>query len=471
MFKEYDQSKEYLIPPSIKEFLWETHEAVLLNDIIEQLDLSELYQSYNNQYWWTPAYNPKMLLKVIFYAYMTQTFSSRKIEKKLQSDLWYMYLSGKNTPNFRTINGFRKERLVNIWWIFNQVVKMLDKLGLVTFWTISIDGTKIYANASKSKNMTVDGIDDVIKGLLEEAERIDAEEDELYGENLDNRPKELSDPVLRKRRIKEMLDEMQEKKEFIEEEIKEKNDQWIKQKKINETDKDSRIMMMKKKDFANWYNVQIATENQFVLWTYVSSSANDVNELIPTLEKVKRFGKEIIKVRADKWYASTKNYKYLKDEWIDAYIPPPKKQSVNMTDYKYNKQEDTYKNKDWLEYRFKQYVWVQGSKRWRPKKWWKPKKWEYKAKNYMAITKAGKKKYLDVYEQRKDSYEEQKKKQNTEIWRKINRGRQWDVEVAFWNIKQNLWFTKFNLRGLKKVNIERNIISIAHNMRKMMLAT
>jgi len=73
--------------------------------------------------------------------------------------------------------------------------------------------------------MTVDGIDDVIKGLLEEAERIDAEEDELYGENLDNRPKELSDPVLRKRRIKEMLDEMQEKKEFIEEEIKEKNDQ------------------------------------------------------------------------------------------------------------------------------------------------------------------------------------------------------------------------------------------------------
>lgn len=348
---------------------------------------------------------------------------------------------------------------------------MLHGLWLIRFWTISIDGTKMYANASKHKNLTSDGIDEVIKGLLDEAERIDAEEDELYGDDLDDRPKELSDPVLRKKKIKEMLEEMKGKKEFVEEEIENKKSKNIKQKKINETDKDSRYMMMKKKDFANWYNVQIATEKQYIVWNYVSNNANDLKELIPTLEKVKENTKDINKVRADTWYATTENYKYLKKEWIDGYIPPPKKQSVNIEDYKYNKKENTYESEDWLIYKFKQYVWVQGGKRWRPKKWFKPRPWEYKAKNYMAITKEGKKKYLDVYEQRNQNYKEQVKKQDTKEWREINRGRQWDVEAAFWNIKRNLWFTKFNLRGIEKVDIEWNIISIVHNMKKMMLAT
>jgi len=229
-------------------------------------------------------------------------------------------------------------------------------------------------------------------------------------------------------------------------------------------------MMMKKKDFANWYNVQIATEKQYILWNYISNNANDLNELIPTFEKVKEHGKKIWKARADTWYASTKNYRYLKKEWIDVYIPPPKDQSVNMEDYEYNKEEDVYKSREWLIYKFKQYVWVQWGKRWRPKKWFVPKAWEYKAKTYMAITKEWKKKYLEVNEQRKASTKEQVEKQKTREWKEINRGRQWDVEAAFWNIKQNLWFTKFNLRGFKKVEIEWNIVSIVHNMRKMMLA-
>ena len=347
---------------------------------------------------------------------------------------------------------------------------MLHELWLIEFWTVSIDGSKFYADASKLKNLTVDWIDETINWLLEEAERIDAQEDRLYGDKLDDRPKELLDSEMRKKKIKDMLEKMNKKKEFLEQEIEKKNNEWIKQKKINETDKDSRLMMMKKKDFANWYNVQIATENQYILWNYISNNPSDVNELIPTLEKLKEHGKDIKIVRADKWYASTDNYRYLKKEWIDTYIPPPKKQSVNLENYEYSKHNDTYTDEKWLIYKFKQYIWVQGGKRWRPKKWFKPKLWEYRAKNYMAITEDGKKKYLDVYEERNKSYKEQKMKQKTERWRKINRGRQWDVEVAFWNIKHNLWFTRFYLRELENIKIERNIISIAHNMKKMFLA-
>ena len=93
MFKEYNQQQNFLIPPSYDDFLWEKHEAMLLNNIIEWLELDYLYSSYKNSKLWTSAYDPKMLLKVLFYGYMNKVFSSRNIAKKLKSDLWFMFLA------------------------------------------------------------------------------------------------------------------------------------------------------------------------------------------------------------------------------------------------------------------------------------------------------------------------------------------------------------------------------------------
>jgi transposase len=154
MFKEYNQEQAFLLPPSFREYLWEWHEAIILSEIIEELNLEKLLKEYNKNIAWNgrPAYNPKMLLKVLFYWYMNQTFSSRKLANKVKSDLWFMYISWNNKPDFRTINRFRKEKWNTLEDIFVQIVLKAKSLWLIKFWIVSLDWTKIYANASKSKN-------------------------------------------------------------------------------------------------------------------------------------------------------------------------------------------------------------------------------------------------------------------------------------------------------------------------------
>jgi len=88
MFIEYNQNQTFLLPPNFKEFLWESHQALILSELVDELNLEELINDYVTEGNWRPAYHPRMLLKVLFYGYMNQTFSSRKLARKLKSDLW-----------------------------------------------------------------------------------------------------------------------------------------------------------------------------------------------------------------------------------------------------------------------------------------------------------------------------------------------------------------------------------------------
>ena len=317
-----------------------------------------------------------MLLKILFYGYMTWTFSSRKLANKLKSDLAFMYLSGNNQADFRTINRFRSEKWKILEDIFIQIVKKAKKLWLISFWTVSLDWTKIYANASKNKNYELELLEKKIKWLFDEAEKIDKFEDGEYWEDNENHiPKELKTKEWRDKKRKEIEEKkknLKEKQEFVKNEIKFKKIAWIKQKRINSTDKDSRLMMMKRKDWWNWYNPQILTENQIILTTTVPNSSDDSNELIPILNKVKKnFKEEQIQILlADKWYWNEENYKYLKEKEILWYIPHPESNWINLEDYKYNKEEDIYIDKNWKIFKFKQFMWKinWNMKKWRPKK-------------------------------------------------------------------------------------------------------
>jgi len=468
MFKTYDQQQELLIPTSIREFLWKSHEAVLLNDVIDSLDLTSLLNTYKNNNWWTTAFHPKMLLKIIFYGYMNQTFSSRWIAKKLCSDLGFMYLAANNKPDFRTINRFRGERLIVVKDIFKQIVIMLKRLWVIGFWTVSLDGTKLYANASKENNYTEDWLDKMIEKLLKEAEEIDEKEDDELWDKQDNMPEELADPEIRKQRIKESLEKINNTKEFVANEIKNKEKQGIKQERINTTDKDSRLMQMKHKDFANWYNAQIITENQIVLTTSISNNPWDVKELIPTLEKLKDEYKELPKtLLADAWYSSWDNYEYLEKEGIDWYIPPHCDLQIDLSKYEYNKENDFYRDKEGNVYKLKQYVGLIW--RGRAKKWEILKVWEYKSKLYQTILSNWKTKNIEIFEKWHKHCNINRVKTSSIEWKKIISKRKIDVETVFWNIKHNLKFTRFSLRWFKKINIERDIACLAHNFKKMFL--
>jgi len=228
-------------------------------------------------------------------------------------------------------------------------------------------------------------------------------------------------------------------------------------------------MQMKKKDWWNWYNPQNVTEKQFIISTRVPNTSNDTNELIPSLEKIEKqywiFPKNIL---ADKWYWTEENYNYWKEKNITTYIPHQKNKWTHLNDYIYDVRNDTYTDKEWNIFKFKQFFWnLNSNKKWRPEKDKKSKEEDFKGKKYISILKDWTKKYLKVSKNLKKIFKENDYRLYSKEWKEIYKKRSWDVENVFWNIKMNLKFERFNLRWFKGVQIEWNLISLAHNLQKI----
>lgn len=469
MFQKYEQNQDFLLPPSFRDFLWDSHEAVILSEIIESLDHSSLLSSYatHKNVKGRPAYNPVMMMKILFYAYMNQTFSSRKIARKLSSDIAFMYLSGNTKADFRSINRFRKEKGDFLEELFVQIVVSAQSLGLISFGTLSLDGTKIYANASKNKCYDAEKMQKKMKWLFDAADEVDALEDaEFWEDNLDHIPEELKTKEGREKKRKELAEKKKEarkKEEQLKQEIQKKQEQWISQKRINFTDTDARLMKMKRKDWWVGYNPQILTENRFILSTRVPNSAEDSGELIPSLEKLRKQYQTLPKQQlADMGYASEENYTYLEANNIASYIPHQEK--IQLSDYIYNKQENTYTDKKNNIYVFKQHVGKKeaGRKRGRPKKGEENR--DIIATTYYCSILH---KYLYVNKAWHALCKRNDERLYTEQWKELYRKRSWCVENVFGNIKGNLWFERFRLRGFHGVQIEWNLISLAHNLKKL----
>ena len=137
-----------LLPPSLEELIEANHPVRVVNDVIERIDLQPLLSAYKPG--GTSVYHPKMLLKVLVYGYLSNIFSSRKIEAALRENIHFMWLSAMNRPDHNTIARFRSERLKGVLkTIFAQIVELLVEEGLVSIKDIYTDGTKIEANANK----------------------------------------------------------------------------------------------------------------------------------------------------------------------------------------------------------------------------------------------------------------------------------------------------------------------------------
>lgn len=466
MFLNYDQDQNFLLPPNFKQFLWEWHEAIILSELIDDLNLNSLIQQYVQEWKWRPAFHPRMLLKVLFYGYMNQTFSSRRLANKLTCDLWFMYVAWNNQPDFRTINRFRKEKWSILEEIFVQIVLKAKDLWLIKFGTVSLDWTKIYANASNSNNYEIEKLETKIQKLFDEATKIDELEDrEYWDEDGSEIPEELRTKAWRdtkKKELEEKRKQAEEIKDFVTHEIEVKKEQWINQTRINTTDKDARLMMMKKKNRWTWYNLQNLTENQFILTTTVSNSASDVEELLPILKRFnEKFNCFPENQLADAWYASEQNYQFLEDNNISSYIPHQAFR-IDMNDYEYNELCDTFEDKDWNIFSFKQNIkkiagWTQ---------WKKLKPEEIKSKIYVS-TINWVKKFIHINYDWWNIAKRNDERLYSEEWKEIYKKRSWCVENVFWNIKANLGFEIFRLRWFEWVQIERNLISLAHNLKKL----
>ena len=175
-YRSYLPDQDLLLPPSLREWLAEEHLVYFVSDVVDELDLSAIHAVYGEEKRGQPPYDPHLMTKLLVYGYCTGVFSSRRIQKRLQEDIPFKVLAAGNEPDFRTISDFRKLHIGALQGLFEQVLAMALEVGAVKVGRVSLDGTKVKANASKHKAMSYGRMGekekllrDEVRGLLEQA--------------------------------------------------------------------------------------------------------------------------------------------------------------------------------------------------------------------------------------------------------------------------------------------------------------
>jgi len=340
-FRRYTPEQTLLLPPSPRDWLPEGHLAYFISDTVDSLDLGAFYEPYEGDGRRNSPFDPRMMVKVLLYGYATGTFSSRKLAKKLHEDVAYRVLGCENFPAHRTIAEFRQQHLLAFQKLFVQVVRIAKTVGLVKLGTVAIDGTKVKASASKHKAMSYGRMQKEEQRLLSEIESLtsrasqtDSQEDALYGEESSGEeiPEELKHREQRLKKIQEAVQRLKGRQ--TEEDLKQgrRPDKKSRSKRAfgepktkaqdNFTDPESRIMKTSS-GFEQCYNGQIAVdaENRLVLAAAVTSSAADVEQLLPMVDRVIEVAQEVPgEVLADAGYRSEENLKALEGKQIDGYV-------------------------------------------------------------------------------------------------------------------------------------------------------
>src|ERR1700689_748655 len=210
-YRTYLPEQDLLLPARLGDWLPENHLVHFVSEVVDQLDLSAMHAVYEKEKRGQPPYDPRLMTKVLVYGYCPGVFSSRRIQKRMQEDIPFKVLAAGNEPDFRTISDFRKIHLEALSGLFEQVLQMALEAGALKLGRVSLDGTKLKANASKHKAMSYGRMKEKqqqlkqeVQELLEQAEAADEAEDRQYGNQRgDELPEELRRRETRLARIKE----------------------------------------------------------------------------------------------------------------------------------------------------------------------------------------------------------------------------------------------------------------------------
>jgi len=459
-FKPYQQSQGQLFPQSIEELVPRDHIVRVINKVVDNFDFRELYNSYSEE--GQPAYHPKMLVKVLIYGYTIGVRTSRKIAERLSSDAFFMYLTGMQHPDFRTISDFRKDKGKYFKDCFLQVLEVCKGMNLFNMKHIAIDGSKIKSNSSRNKTYTQSELEKkekLIEKILEEAKKADEAEDRLYGDKTGYEvPEELQDEA-------KLLEKIKEAKEKIKKE---------KLKNINLTDNDTKIMKKGDGGYDTCFNVQLAVDskNQIITVCDVKTVSTDnylMEEIYPEIENNTKEKPEIIS--ADAGYYSGETYRYLEKEKISAYIPTStyeKELKEGLTKYdrrnfEYNKEKDEYicPCRQTLLYNHK------STKNGNNFKVYKGIFCSQCSEQKECIkTKNGRYRQIQVYEN-DDFKKAMIDKLKTDHGREIYNRRFAIIEPVYAQLKYIMGFTRFLLRGKEKAKNEFNLVCMAYNIKKL----
>ncbi|MCF0054116.1 IS1182 family transposase [Dyadobacter sp. LJ53] len=501
-FKPYNQQQLMLLPPSLDELIPKDHACRVVNEVINNINLEPLNAAYHSR--GTSSYHPQMLLKVLVYGYVSNIYSSRKLEAACKESIYFMFLSSMSYPDHNTINRFRGIRLKDaLRTIFEQVVLLLAQEGLLSIEEVYTDGTKIEANANKYTFVwrkaiatNKEKMKKQLAQIWEYAQSVAAAEDDL--------PDPPDFTIINKEKVKDTVDKLNEvlgKKEHIDKKMKARLGYITKHFPANisryeqqeailgdrnsysKTDLDATFMRLKEDHMRNGqlkpaYNVQISTSNQFVVNYTIHSNPTDTNTLGSHLEQHEEsFGTAPKSITADAGYGSEENYTLLEEKRISAYVKYGlfdkqqnksfnRKHPFSADKLFYNPQGDHYicpmgQKMNYI-----------GDKTNRTTTGFLQTVRMYQASNCIKcpLNGACHKSKGDRIIQVNMNLERQKQQadkllKNEEGIRKRKK-RCFDVEPVFGNIKYNHGFRRFMLRGRQKVEIEWGLIAIAQNIRK-----
>ena len=339
-YRTYLPEQDLLLPPSLRQWVAEDHLVYFVSDVVDQLDLSAMHAVYAKEKRGQPPYDPRLMTKLLVYGYCTGVFSSRRIQKRVQEDIPFKVLAAGNEPDFRTISDFRKIHIEILQNLFEQVLALALESGAIKLGRVSLDGTKVKANASKHKAMSYgrmqekqQQLKEEVKQLLEQAEAADKEEDGRYGSKRgDELPEELRRRETRLAKIKaaQKVVEQRARDRAAEEGKSAQEAQRAKpddKDQYNFTDPESRIM--KGGDgFVQGYNAQAAVEPTWLLIVgqSVTEAANDKKQLMPMVEIIEQqSGQRPQAILADSGYCSEENLGHLEsadqpERKIDGFI-------------------------------------------------------------------------------------------------------------------------------------------------------
>jgi len=471
----------------------------LVNKIVDELDISTITGSYKAG--GCTGYHPRMMIKVLFYSYLTNIYSCRKMEAMLTDSVNYMWLSGKQFPKHSCINDFRSKRLKGeIHSLFTQVVLMLVEMGYVSLEVQYIDGTKMESAANrytfvwrKSVERNKEKLQKKISSVLAQIEEGIQEDnvanepifEPIDSENLKQKIKEINSrnkPASDKgnKLVKELEQKHLPKLQEYEQRL---NDIGEHRNSTSKTDNDATFMRMKEDHMKNGqlkaaYNIQISTENQFITHYTPYQNPTDTRTFISFLEGFKqRYNQQSTAVVADSGYGSEENYDYLEKEGIEPYV---------KYSYFHKEQKRAFQNNEYLSdnlYYNTQgdyFICPMGQHMTLVGQYTKtnPSGYESCIKRYAAANckgcplkgqchKAKGNRTLEVNHNLRRQKQKAREKLLRDKGLEHRSKRPIEPEAVFGQIKYNKGFNRFKLRGMDGINLEFGLIAIALNLSKM----
>ena len=495
-------------------FLLDPNKDIAENDpvrvvdaIVESLDLKEFKKLYSER--GRCAYHPKMMLKIILYAYMNNIYSCRKIERAVQRDIHYIWLAAQERPDFVTINRFRNRVKKEINSIFTQMVLLLAERGLITLDVEYIDGTKIESKANKytfvwrktvEKNRAK--LQEKIRVLLQQIDEVIAQDKAAETETVEFTPETLTSLIgelkevlesepeptdkerkknrrERKKQMKELEKHRDKLREYDSrlEQIGERNS-------ISKTDTGATFMRMKEDAMNNGqtkpgYNLQISTENQFITDFALFPNPTDTLTLIPFFNSfLDRYGHLPSVAVADSGYGSEENYRFMDEAGMEAYVkynrfhleqrPRYKPNPFHHDNFHYNADEDYYVCP------MGQHMTRVGTSHSKTASGYRSESARYRAHNCkgcplrcLCYKARGDRRTIEV-NHRLNGYKRKARELLTSEEGLRYRGRRCiEPEAVFGQMKSNMAYRRFRHFGKDKVTMDFAFFAIAFNIKKM----